>query len=148
MLRSLLGMLGLMWSANAATFDGPALELDELMAYSESVVVGEVRSKHAVDGGPGIETIVEVRVTETFQGTPAPVVEIRIPGGELDGLVLTVSGAPQLEIGESVVVFVDEDNEVVGFNQGLFHIQGDIGWSDGGDAMRVLPYEELRRELR
>ena len=123
------------------------MELEDLIDRSSRVVVGEVRSTEAVSGGPGIETIVEVHVSETLHGAAAPVVSFRVPGGSLQGVHLTVPGAPRFSAGDAVVVFLEGD-QIVGFNQGAFRFGGDVVWSSAGDAVQEIPYEELRRVLR
>lgn len=139
---------GLLCSALAATFDGPPMTLDDLVDHSARVVVGEVRSTESVSGGPGIETIVEVHVSETLHGAASPVVSFRVPGGSLSGIDLTISGAPRFSTGDAVVVFLGDDGQIVGFNQGAFRFGGDMVWSSVGDSVQAIPYEELRRILR
>ena len=145
MLSTMLLWMGL---AQAATFDGAPMDVDALSDQAAQVVVGEVRATRAVAGGPGIETVAEIRVTETLLGAPSPVVTVRIPGGELDGVVLTVPGAPRLTVGEQVVLFMDDNDQIVGFNQGAFHTQGGMVWSMNPEIGLVLPMDELRSTLR
>ena len=95
-----------------------------------------------------IETVAEIRVTETLLGAPSPVVRVRIPGGELDGVVLTIPGAPRFSVGEQVVLFVDDTDQIVGFNQGAFHTQGSMVWSMNPEIGLVIPMDELRSTLR
>ncbi|MFT4976431.1 MAG: hypothetical protein ACI8S6_002328 [Myxococcota bacterium] len=146
----LLGTLALSGLCAAASYDGPLMDLDELSASSERVIVGEVREVRSAAGGPGIETIVEIHVEETLLGTPAPVVSLRVPGGVLGDVELTIPGAPRFVTGQDVMVFLGEEDRVVGFGQGAFLVTEGLVWRDlsAAETPMFFPLEEARRTLR
>lgn len=141
----MLGVLALSGLSLAGTTERAALAVPELADAAERVVIGEVRSVRSEAAGPGIETVVELSVADTLLGSPVSVVSFRVPGGAVDGVQLTVSGAPQLGLGEEVLVFLHDDH-LVGLGQGAFRVTDGVAWRT--QAPLALPLEEVRRELR
>lgn len=140
-----LGILALAGLSLAATTAQTTLEVPELADMADRVVLGEVRAMHTEPTGPGIETVVELSVRDTLLGTPASVVTFRLPGGELDGIELTVSGTPQLSLGDEVLVFLT-DAHLVAAGQGAFYLTDGVAWRP--QAPLALPLDEIRREVR
>jgi len=147
MLMSILGLVGL---AAAATLDGAPLDLDGLSASADRVVYGEVRAITASPSEVGIETTVEIRVSETLLGSPAPVVSFTVPGGSLDGVTLTIPGVPRFAAGESVLVYLGAEDQIVGFNQGAFRVHEGVAWRElaSSEAPLFFSLEEARRSTR
>jgi hypothetical protein len=83
-----------------------------------------------------ILTTARLRVTESLAGGVAAgrEIEIETPGGALDGLVLTVIGAPRFGAGEDVVVFLEEGSgapwHVTELAQGKFEVRRDAAGRD------------------
>ncbi len=152
MFAAILG-LALAGPASAATF-GERFDLDDLAAAADRVVVGEVLStRQEVVPDRGIYTVASIYVEEALRGEPEPVIEVRYPGGRVDDLELTVPGAPKLVPGYEVVLFLDDDDRVVGFGQGAFVVEGDTAYRRLSDDVFTNPNldrdwksdEELRR---
>ncbi len=122
------------------------LTIDELTARADSIVVGEVTDIACYEEGRGdIYTLVTLSVEQAVKGGPGNEVVLRVPGGEVGGLRLSVSDTPSFQPGERVVVFLEEagsafkvsgwyqgkfavvDNRVVETNQSLSSFIADIG---------------------
>ena len=103
--------------ASATTLDRP-LALDELAAGSDLAVRGVVRDVHVDVRDGRIWTVAWV------DDTP-----VRVLGGCIEDLCMTVVGAPELREGEPVLVFLHDD-QITGFSQGFFRIEGDEGVRD------------------
>jgi hypothetical protein len=80
-------------------------------------------------------TIVTVTVGEALKGEPGSSVTVALPGG-IDAnrrfpVAMTYAGAPQVQIGEDVFLFLARDPDIVsgltvmGFSQGRFSIVAD-----------------------
>ena len=93
-----------------------------------------------------IVTDVEVAVDEVLAGSVASgSVWVSLPGGTVGELRQHVSGAPRLEPGEEVVLFLARGTEglrVVGLAQGAFHVQ------HSEEGRKVLATPVLPEELR
>ena len=76
-----------------------------------------------------IYTVYTIHPLEYLKGQLGPVFELQEPGGELDGLSMTVAGVPKLTVGEEAVLFVWSDrrgrHQLTGFQQGLCPVQTD-----------------------
>jgi hypothetical protein len=86
----------------------PALSLEELIDQSEIIVHGRVtRSWAAWDSGHKyIWTHYLISVIDPIRGNPAASVVVSEPGGMLDGMGMTVSGALDYAVGEEAIVFL------------------------------------------
>jgi len=119
-----------------------------LGARAESVVRGEVLHQRLEHDQDGIWTIAMVRVTETLQGDPVPVKEVRVPGGRLQDLEIMVARAPRLLPGDEVLLFLKGDR-IVGLGEGAFVIHQERvwraldAWSFGPSYSRGLSAESL-----
>lgn len=152
----LLALLSLGLSAEAATYSS-AMDLEDLSAEAERVVLGEVRSTRAFRVPGGVSTEVVVSVYETLAGEPAPEVRLVIPGGHVGATVLTVPGAPRFLPGHDVVLFLDESG-LVGFGQGAFLLEQGEAWHGLGNEVQVpgvhhdeeqrYTLDEIRRAVR
>lgn len=115
----------------------PKVEFDELVHTSNIVFVGHVESMvpRRTPNGGAIVTDVTFRIGEVLhrQGGLAPAGErimLTYAGGELDGIGLSVSGMPHLEVGGEYMLFAFNDgkpviNPIVGGSQGLFKVVRD-----------------------
>jgi hypothetical protein len=102
---------------------------EELVARAEAIVWGDVVSSRAARDPDGrIFTHVEVAPRETLKGRAAPIVQLKLPGGVVDGVVAVFHGMPRLEQGEEVVLHVSGSNArsgvrvPVGLGQGLHRV--------------------------
>jgi hypothetical protein len=92
----------------AAASDVPRVSFDELTDSSEVVVSGTV-TKTWADWDPDhkyIWTHYELAVSATHKGVTAQRVDIAEPGGEVDGIGMSISGAAGYGVGEKVLVFL------------------------------------------
>ena len=117
-------MIPFLWSslANATTYT-PLADLEELVEASDAAVFGEVRRLRAATIDGMIWTIATI-----VPATGSPV-EVRYLGGCVDGVCMTVPGAPRMESGEQVVVFL-RHGQPTHFADGVFHVRGEAGWTD------------------
>lgn len=75
-----------------------------------------------------IYTRVKFAPREVLKGDPAPLVELLIPGGELDGKAYVIHGMPRIRAGSEVVLFASEPHPKskvcvpVGLGQGVYFV--------------------------
>lgn len=150
-------------------------DLDTLSRQADVIVRGKVKrmaSRWTADN-LRIVTDVDIEVAESLKGSPARVVRLTQPGGEVGDVGQRVSGLAAFSQGEEVVVFLQrrpgEVYWVEGMAQGKYRVERS---SDGkaafavpepvGDAVvldpstrqpvkletRVLELEDLRRGVR
>ena len=102
------------------------LSLDDMIAKSTAIVRGRVGNATAVAAGPVIFTQYTIQVSERFKGQTGASVEVSVPGGTLNGLRQSFSGAPTLNPGDEFVFFLytgrDGRTTIVGLTQGLFSL--------------------------
>jgi len=137
-MTSLLLSAALTFGTAQATTYAEILDLDDLSSRADTVVRGEVIGTRAGVDDDGLHTIATVLVAETLRGTPSPSMEVRVPGGKLDDIELTITGAPKLQQGFEVLLFID-DSRVVGFGQGAFIVDSGQAWRPSGDMGLVSP---------
>ncbi|MEN6431088.1 MAG: hypothetical protein ABFC80_09660, partial [Coriobacteriales bacterium] len=89
----------------------------------------------------GIVTDAAFRVTDVLSGESPDVVRMTLPGGEVDGLVLSVSEVPSFSAGSTYVLFLEAGKAVVGGTQGALVVRNGrvdaTGESVGAFARRV-----------
>ena len=102
------------------------LSLDDMIAKSTSIVRGKVSSATAAASGPVIYTHYKVQVSERFKGNAGATVDVSVPGGTVNGLRQSFSGAPTMNPGEEFVFFLytgrDGRTTILGLTQGLFSL--------------------------
>jgi len=109
----------------------PALSLEELIDQSEIIVHGRVsRSWAAWDSGHKyIWTHHLISVIDPIRGNPGASLVVSEPGGALDGVGMTVSGAVRYEAGEEAILFLYRTPigymRVVGYGQGKYTVTAD-----------------------
>lgn len=134
-----------------ATVIVPA-SLDELVVEARAIAAGRVVATEArwVDGRRSIETFVTLDVAEYLKGNLGETVVFRVAGGELGAYRTMIAGAPQFEVGDEVLLFLNAIGpsipHVVGFSQGVFRI---VGGADGAPfvvppVLRARPAEPER----
>ena len=110
-----------------------ALDLEQMVALSEEVVVGTVQSTETHWQGKLIVTVATVEVSEAVKGQPTAIVEITQLGGSAvhpyTGIPVTMTALTQvaLDPGEEVLLFVDRTGtglrQLVGAQQGKYVIR-------------------------
>jgi hypothetical protein len=107
------------------------MTFDELVRDAWAVVyarVADVRGQWSADHRT-IDSIVTVEALRYFKGGPAQTVQVRLPGGTLDGKINVLPGAPVLREGELVVLFLSARGPAMptalGMSQGVFRIVRD-----------------------
>ena len=125
------------------------MDLPDLVAGASLCVRGQVvdaTSRWSSDGGM-IHTTYRIQTIETLFGSERSVVEIRVPGGDLDGIRIRNSEAPTFAVGEEVVVFANpEAGEPTWRTYGCF--QGKLTLLGGMVRERVdVSYDLLRAEI-
>jgi hypothetical protein len=127
-----------------ATVVVPA-DLRELSRDARAIARGQVVAVDAQWTGDRrtIETIVTLRAEEYLKGQLGDTVQFRVPGGTLGRFRRVVIGAPRLEIGQHIIVFLGASGPaipfVLGFNQGLYRIASDARGSLLVTPPPVLP---------
>jgi len=107
------------------------LGLPELVSRSEYVVVAQAESAQSRHTGKYIVTDVTLRITKSLKGSAQPGTTLTAThlGGTVDGVGLSVHGAPHFEIGKSVLVFLRRvssgDLNVTGMSQGVMPLETD-----------------------
>lgn len=128
-LATMLLILSLAPRLGAATVQ--RMDLDDLTAASHAIAHGRIAAARAEWDAARtlIYTVYTVEVLESLKGAPGPVLEVREPGGELDGLNMTAAGVPVFAVGEEAVLFLWTDprgrHQVTGFEQGAVRLQTD-----------------------
>ena len=122
----------------------PRLSFEQVVQQANQIVTGKVvRSWTA--WGPSHEflwTHYEVKVESVAKGRATAAVTVSEPGGVLDGRGMEVAGAVHYEIGERVLLFLQQTpvgyNRTVGWQQGKYTVTAD-GLVQGatGDARIV-----------
>ena len=86
----------------------PALSLEELIERSEIIAHGRVASSWPAwdSGHKYIWTHFRLDVLDPIRGNPGASVVVSEPGGSLDGVSMSISGAPDYALGEEAIVFL------------------------------------------
>ncbi len=119
------------WAATAEATTLTRLDLDDLTAESSAVVYGKIVASR-VEWNRNrtlIYTVYTVLAQEYWKSALGPVFELHEPGGELDGLGMSIAGVPTFTVGQEAVLFVWTDkhglHQVTGFEQGSFPVRAD-----------------------
>jgi hypothetical protein len=123
------------------------LSLDDMIAKSTAIVRGKVSSSNAVATGPVIYTEYTIQVSERFKGAAGDSVQVSVPGGTVNGLRQSFSGAPTLNPGDEFVFFLftgrDGRSAIIGLTQGLFSLDGSADPLSTRTASRELMLDRL-----
>jgi hypothetical protein len=113
-------MMTLLFSSTVlATTYGTIYSIEEMTDLSNDVISGTIKGLNPTSKDGVIQTQVSVQIEHNFVGNKQNVFTFDVPGGTLDGVTMSVSGAPKFEIGQGVLLFM-EHNKVVGFGQGAY----------------------------
>lgn len=120
------------FAASIVPYSGEAL-----VSGADRVVRARVASETVtVDAGTGLfTTTFRLVVTEDIVGSGGPVVDVAIRGGVIGDAFNIVTGQPNVEIGEDVVVFLDETGHAIhGGLQGKATIREGFVFESGVEA--------------
>lgn len=120
----LLASLALTLSVSATTLE--QLTIDDMTHKSTAIVRARVTGSHTGTHGTDIYTYFQLQVIETWKSSGQSNSEVAVPGGEVDGIRQSVSGAPELRPGHEYVLFLWSSRsgltQVIGLSQGLFKL--------------------------
>lgn len=126
------------------------LSLSDLVAGADLCVRGvvvEATPAWTPDHGM-IHTTVEINLVETLMGDPGDVLEVRVPGGDLDGISIRNGEAPAFAVGEDVVVFLRADPEAPGQYRTYGWFQGKLTLLGGMvREMQATTWTALRSDI-
>jgi hypothetical protein len=110
-------------------------DLGEMSRDARAIAIGRVIAldPRVAPGRRGIDTLVTLEAESYLKGALGATVQFAVPGGQIGRFRNVVVGAPQLEIGQRIVVFLGANGPsvpfIIGFNQGLFRVTLDNGRS-------------------
>jgi hypothetical protein len=115
------------------------LTLDEMAQKSTAIVWARVTGSRAATRGTDIYTYFQFQVLETWKSSGKASAEVAVPGGVVDGIRQSVSGAPELKPGQEYVLFLWTSRsgltQLMGLSQGLFKVSEES--SEGGSVAVV-----------
>jgi hypothetical protein len=110
------------------------MSFDDLVHGADRVVVGKVINLEGAwdEDMIFIHTVVTVAVERRVAGETGRQIQVRVPGGQVDGVGQVVHGAPSFQLGERVLLFLttweDGAAKVLGYVQGKSSVvPGDRG---------------------
>ncbi|MEN0067832.1 MAG: hypothetical protein AAGA48_37230 [Myxococcota bacterium] len=104
------------------------MNLDDLVAESDSIVLGTVVDTHSVWDPQGriILTDATIKVEHSLLGDAKAVTEVRTFGGRVDDYTVLAHGFPTFDVGNRIVVFLqaaeDGTQRVTGYQHGLYKV--------------------------
>lgn len=116
-------LFSLLSFAQAVTY-GSFYPIEEMTDLAHDVVSGTVTQIAAKMEEGKIVSTITVDITHNYVGNKQNQIEFDILGGTYQDVTMTVPGAPQFEIGQDILVFVD-DQHLIGFGQGVYNIKDD-----------------------
>jgi hypothetical protein len=110
------------------------LSLADMARQSTSIVRARVTGSRSAYKGSAIYTYFQLEVVETWKAAPQPAngmaTEVAVPGGAVDRIRQSVTGAPELKSGQEYVLFLWTSRsgltQVIGLSQGRFSVLGDV----------------------
>ena len=133
--RAVAALALVVWSAAAEATTARRLSDEELAMTASVIAIGRCTALRSVWEGRTLVTLATVAVEEAIKGSPGTVVTVALPGGIDANRRFPVSvvwpGAPTLQVGEDVLLFLEPDEGitsgavVAGFSQGKFSIGRD-----------------------
>jgi hypothetical protein len=155
---------GLLWTSSGFAQDlggrGPRpieagpVDVPRLTQRADLVVHGVVTAARSEWIGRVIYTLYDVTVQDTLKGNARNSVVVAVPGGARGNVRLTVPGAPQLQSGEQVVLFITPLQATtfapVGTFDGIIRVRQGAGRSGPTVAPRGQPesLEDFLAEVR
>ena len=110
------------------------LTLADMARQSTSIVRARVTGSRSASQGSAIYTYFQLQVLETWKSATQTVsgaaTEVAVPGGAVDGIRQSVTGAPELKTGQEYILFLWTSRsgmtQVIGLSQGRFSVLGDM----------------------
>jgi hypothetical protein len=149
------------------------VDLRELTRSAGAIVRGRVSDTNVqwTADRRSIETVVTLETEATLKGSLSAPVRFSVPGGTLGRYRRILVGAPELVVGDRVVVFLAVSGPtmpyLVGFGQGVFRVQADssralvvtppplapsptgaVAVVRGDPVRRPVPLQEFERQIR
>jgi hypothetical protein len=115
--------------ATATTLE--PLTIEQLTERATVVVVAETTgvrteskaSPQGVANGFSIHTVADLRVTKVLKGQSPSARKVVTPGGRVGRKVVEVALMPEFAVGETSVLFLDEQGRVIGGAQGKLEVK-------------------------
>jgi hypothetical protein len=159
-LQVLMVLVALLAPALARAATVLHLELPDAVAQATQVVHGDVldADTHWSDDGLRIYTDLTVGVRRTLKGAASEAVRVRTLGGIVGGIGQTYPGAPQLRVGEEVVLLLQDPiagqekapQRIVGLGQGVYRVtraRGEaIAFQELDGLQRIDPVTGLAKD--
>ena len=108
--------------------------IEDMTDLAHDVLSGEVLSIQSALVNGAIESTITVKIAHNYVGNKKNTVSFTVLGGELNGITMTVPGAPQFKVGQQTLLFL-ENEKIVGFGQGAYQVD------DNAKASRSLQNE-------
>lgn len=108
------------------------LDVPALSQRSESVVQGRVTHMESAWNASRtmVYTYVTLEVSQTLKGPARQTIEVRVPGGRVDGFIVRAVGTAHFHMNQDVLAFIsrwsDGTPRVTGYHQGLSQVVRDI----------------------
>lgn len=114
------------------------VSLSELAADAVTVAYGRVARVEVTDNERGVETLVTLAGVAVMKGDETSAVTFGIPGGRVGRYTTVMVGAPVLQPGDEIVVFLSGGPvaRLVGFSQGLVRV---VRSAPGATPMVLAP---------
>lgn len=102
--------------------------LPQLHEEADVIAVGQITGQHAFwnDAHDTIYTHYDITVTQTVKGAKRTTLTLRLMGGQVDDVRLSISGNPELQVGERVLIAARDQGEfvtLVGMAQGKWTVR-------------------------
>jgi hypothetical protein len=108
-------------------------EMSELAREARTIARGRIVAAEArwLQGRRGIETVITLEAESYLKGPLGPIVQFRVPGGQLGAYRQIVIGAPVFAEGQRVVVFLGAQGPrlpwLLGLSQGVYRVSQSAG---------------------
>lgn len=120
------------------------LSLNQMIQQSTAIVRGRPQQTFTAMKGSVIYTHYTIQVSESWKGAATGALDVAVPGGAINGLRQTYSGAPSLSALQDYVFFLWSSKtglcQVIGLSQGLFTI---VSTPSGLYATRAAATESM-----
>lgn len=117
--------------------------IEEMSVLADAVARGEVMDTQSVWRDGSIVTRVSVRVEERWFGDLPDVVELWVPGGEIDGLRAHVAGMTEYNVGDDVIVFLQRGEgdtwRTLALSWSIYLCEGDLAYRSSQDMHGISP---------
>lgn len=140
-----IGALAVLAPSPAHATSIAPLTLEQMVDGSDLIVRGTVNDVWTTLDPVGVITHATITVERTLKGNASGEVEVIVPGGELDGSINLVDGAPRYGVGERVLVLLSARKDGsylnVAFGSGKYDVKQNP--TDGSDMVVqfTVPYD-------